>query len=98
MMPAAMTMVMGAVALLQRLQRLLGTRDTIVLQRLPNLVQGLRQRRVSARSLALALELLQLRIGLLGTRKIAGLNLLSQLAEGLQKLILLRRRLIAICR
>jgi len=100
---AARTVMMAVVAvgLLQRQQCLLSAREITVLQRLPNLAQGLRKRIIGIRRLPLtaALQSTQCPIGLLRVREVSGIKRAHQLAEILTELRLGARRLkAALCR
>jgi hypothetical protein len=78
---------MAAFGLLQRRQRLLGTRQVAALERLPDLAQRLGHRTIGIRrrSLAAALKLAQRRVGLLCAGKVSGIEGTHQLAEILTK-------------
>jgi len=89
-MMAMMVMAAGLLGLLKRRQRLLRAGDIAVLQRLPDLIERLGERRVRGRgrTLTAILQVAQRRIGLLRIRKISGTHVAEQLIERLAEVCL----------
>jgi len=90
----------GLLGLLKRGKSLLRAGYVAVLQRLPDLIEGLGQRRVRRRrgALAAALKLAQRRVGLLRIRKVSGTDSAEQLIERLTEVRLAIGGLIGIRR
>lgn len=91
-MMAVMVMAAGLclLGLLKRRQCLLRAGDIAVLQRLPDLIERLGERRVRSRgrTLAAILQVAQRRIGLLRIRKVSGTDIAEQLIERLTEVCL----------
>ena len=91
-MMAVMVMAAGLclLGLLKRRQCLLRAGDIAVLQRLPDLIERLGERRVRSRgrTLTAILQIAQRRIALLGIRKVSGTDVAEQLIERLTEVCL----------
>lgn len=89
-MMAVMVMAASLLGLLKRRQRLLRAGDIAVLQRLPDLIERLGERRVRSRgrTLTAILQIAQRRIALLGIRKVSGTDVAEELIERLTEVCL----------
>ena len=81
---------LGLLGLLKRRQGLLRAGNIAVLQRLPDLIESLGERRVRGRgrTLTAILQVAQRRIGLLRIRKVSGADVAEELVERLTEVCL----------